>query len=180
MSIIDNPTDNSIDTVLDPDAITVLGRDEGPHFHFLDNLATVKATAGDTGALTAVEFVAPKGFGPPVHVHRDEDELVLVLEGEVAFRSGDTEVIAGPGSTAYLPHGVPHTFQVLTETARMTSVTASVAGSPRFDRFVSAVGDSVDQATMPAPAPVDPAHLGRMCDEFGMDVVGPPPGPLAD
>ena len=176
MSIIENP----IDSTLDPDTITVLGRDEGPHFHFLDNLATVKATAGESGALTAVEFVAPKGFGPPVHVHRDEDELVLVLEGEVAFRSGDTEMIGGPGSTAYLPHGVPHTFQVLTETARMTSVTASVAGTPRFDRFVAAVGESVGEAALPAPAPVDPAYLGRMCDEFGMDVLGPPPGPLGD
>ena len=176
MSIIDDTTH----TELGPDTLTVLGRDEGPHFHFLDNLATIKATAGSTGALTAVEFRAPRGFGPPLHVHRDEDEIVIVVDGEVAFRSGDTEIVATAGATAYLPHGVPHTFQVLSDTATMTSITASVAGAPRFDQFVGAVGDGVDEPVMPEPAPVDPAHLARMCDQFGMDVLGPPPAPLAD
>lgn len=176
MSIINDT--NSAE--LDPDTLTVLGRDEGQHFHFLDNLATIKATAGSTGALTAVEFRAPRGFGPPLHVHRDEDEIVIVLEGEVAFRSGDTEIVATAGATAYLPHAVPHSFQVLSDTARMTSITASAAGAPRFDRFVGAVGDAIDEPVMPEPSPVDPARLARMCDEFGMDVLGPPPAPLAD
>jgi uncharacterized cupin superfamily protein len=67
--------------------------------HALDNLVTFKATAGESGALTAVEFLAPRGFGPPLHCHRDEDELVVVLEGEVAFRSGDTEAVTGTGGT---------------------------------------------------------------------------------
>jgi hypothetical protein len=39
--------------------------------HFLNNLATIKVAPGSSGSMSAVEFVAPKGFGPPVHVHRD-------------------------------------------------------------------------------------------------------------
>ncbi len=164
---------------LDPNRVSVLGPDEGEHFHFLDNLATVKATAGDTGALSAVEFTAPRGFGPPVHVHRDEDELVIVHDGEVVFRSGDDEFIGGPGATAYLPHAVPHSFQVLSDSARITSVTASVNGAPRFDQFVDAVGTPSPAPTMPEPAPVDPSHLAQVSDEYGMDILGPPPAPLA-
>ena len=42
--------------------------DEGDHHFFLNHLATVKVGAGgsDSG-LALVEFVAPRGFGPPLH-----------------------------------------------------------------------------------------------------------------
>lgn len=36
-----------------------------------------------------------------LHCHRDEDELVVVLDGEVEFRSGDTEIVATTGACAY-------------------------------------------------------------------------------
>lgn len=104
-----------------------LATDEGEHRHFLNHLATTKVDAGDSGSMAAVEFSAPRGFGPPLHVHQDEDELMIVLEGEVAFRSGNDEHIASAGTTVYLPHGVPHTFQVLSESARFTTVAARLS-----------------------------------------------------
>jgi quercetin dioxygenase-like cupin family protein len=148
--------------------------------HALDNLVTFKATAGESGALTAVEFLAPRGFGPPLHCHRDEDELVVVLEGEVAFRSGDTEAVTGTGGTAYLPHGVPHTFQVLSETARMLSVTASVTPgtAPRFDRMFRALGEPVNEPALPEPMDIDPGNVAMVLDQHGIDTLGPPPAPL--
>jgi len=160
--------------------ISVLDRDEGEHMHALDNLVTFKATAGESGALTAVEFLAPRGFGPPLHCHRDEDELVVVLEGEVAFRSGDTEAVTGTGGTAYLPHGVPHTFQVLSETARMLSVTASVTPgtAPRFDRMFRALGEPVNEPALPEPMDIDPGNVAMVLDQHGIDTLGPPPAPL--
>lgn len=166
---------------LHPDRIHVLARDEGAHLQAIGQLATIKATAGDTGSLSAVEVVADRGFGPPLHCHRDEDELVVVLEGEVAFRSGDVESIASTGACAYLPHGVPHTFQVLSQTARMLSVTASVGGRPRFDRMFEAMGTPVIEPAMPTgPIEVDPGELAAITAAHGVDVVGPPPAPLAD
>lgn len=164
---------------LDPDTISVLGRDEGQHLHFLNHLATVKATAGETGSMTAVEFVQPRGFGPPLHSHRDEDELVIVLEGEVAFRSGDTEMIGTTGSTAYLPHGIPHTFQVLSDTARMMSVTAAASATPRFDKFVETLGEPTNDAVLPEPGEIDPGEVAMAGDRFGINTLGPPPAPLA-
>jgi quercetin dioxygenase-like cupin family protein len=169
----------NIDT-LSPTETYVLARDEGPHLHFLDNLATVKVTAGESGSMAAVEFSAPRGFGPPLHCHRDEDELVVVLDGEVAFRSGDDEAIATDGACAYLPHGIPHTFQVLSPTARMLSITSSASTTPVFDLMVTALGSATDEPTIPAPSPIDPAHVALVCADHGVDVLGPPPAPLAD
>ena len=168
-------------TPLHPDKVHVLARDEGSHLHVIGQLATIKATAGDTGSLTAVEVVADRGFGPPLHCHRDEDELVIVLDGDVEFRSGDTEIVAGTGACAYLPHGIPHTFQVLSETARMLSVTASVAGNPQFDKMFEAMGSATAEPTIPTgPVQVDPGELAAINAAHGVDIVGPPPGPLVD
>ncbi len=96
----------------------VLGPDEGTHLHFLNHLATIKV-AGEAGSMNVVEFLAPGGFGPPLHSHRNEDELFVILEGEVSVRSGDIEGLAGRGSCVFLPSGRPHTFQNLSESWRI-------------------------------------------------------------
>ena len=154
----------------------VLGRDEGIRTHFLNNLATTKVTGADSGSLSVVEFLAPRGFGPPLHEHRDEDEIVIVVEGEVAFRSGDIETVGASGATAFLPHGVPHTFQVLSDEARMVSITSSITGAaPNFDEMVAALGQPTDSTEIPAPMEIDPGEVAPACDAHGSTVLGPPP-----
>lgn len=72
---------------------------------------TFKATAGETdGALTAIETIAARGEGPPLHVH-DEDELIYTLEGSFRVRLGDTIQPADAGSFVFIPGGTPHTWQ---------------------------------------------------------------------
>src|SRR5262245_12640728 len=60
------------------------------------------------GALAVLETLAPKGAEPPIHLHEHEDELFVVIEGEVTFVCGGRELRGGPGTTAFLPRGVPH------------------------------------------------------------------------
>lgn len=153
----------------------ILHRDEGRHHHFLNHLATTKVEGGATGSMGAVEFRAPRDFGPPVHQHDDEDELIIVLEGEIAFQTGDREIVASAGACAFLPHGVPHCFQVLSDEARFLAVTASATSGPRFDAFVADVGTPATGPTMPEPGPVDPERLAQISAAHGIDVVGPPP-----
>lgn len=156
----------------------VLVQDQGLHRHFLNHLATTKVDAGESGSMAVIEFVAPKGFGPPLHVHHDEDEVMIVLDGEVAFRSGDDEQIGTAGSTVYLPHGVPHTFQVLSESARFTTVAARLHGAPLFGRFVAELGDDLTGPVTPAPTEIDPAVVAETGGRQGITVLGPPPAPL--
>ena len=73
-------------------------------------------------------------FGPPLHVHHAEDELLQILEGRVRIVCGDTDAVVGAGGFAYLPRGVPHTFWVQgDEPARMLAVftPAAAKGSSR-------------------------------------------------
>lgn len=151
---------------------------EGRHYHFLDNLATVKVAAGNDGTLSVVEFLAPQGFGPPLHRHNHEDELFFVLDGEITLKTGDVERVAGVGVYALLPRAVPHTFQVLTESARILNVTGSNVGAPKFDAMVTALGIETDSLELPAPMTIDPGEVAAICAAHDIDIVGPPPLPL--
>lgn len=156
----------------------VLGPGSGQHFHFLNHLATVKVRPGESGALSVVEFTAPRGFGPPLHRHHDEDEVFVVLDGEIAFHSGEDRIVTTAGGVAYLPATRPHTFQIHSETARFTCVTGSRTTAPRFDAFVAALGTPTDVATLPEPVYIDATHVADVCREHGIEVLGPPPPPL--
>lgn len=170
-----NAGDMTTDTTRTP---IILKADEGEHFHFLGNLATVKVAAGDDGQLSAVEFLAPRSFGPPLHRHNDEDELFVIFEGQLALRAGDVEQVGGPGTCALLPRGLPHGFQVLSETARFLNVTGATASAPQFDRMVTALGQATDDLQIPPPAEIDPARVAEVCAAHGIDILGPPPSPL--
>jgi len=184
----DTATDNQTATTSAPRIVNtgaaepyVLQRDEGAHLHFLNQLATRKVSGADGSALTAVEFVHTRGFGPPLHCHDDEDEIVVVLDGEVAFRSGDSETVGRTGSVTFLPHGVPHSFQVLSDECRILAITASVTESaPRFDQMVAALGTPAPDPVQPEPTDIDPGHVAQVSSSFGIEILGPPPAPLAD
>lgn len=151
-------------------------RDEGDHFHFLNNLFTAKVTAEQSnGAMSVMEFLAPKDFGPPLHRHDLEDELFYLVDGTVWFSSGEVEGTYEAGSTVWLPRGRPHTFQVRSETARVLQVTTP----GQFERFVAALGEPTDEPVMPSPSEIDGGEVARIAAEFSIEILGPPPAPFA-
>ncbi len=153
----------------------VLARDEGEHFHFLNNLFTTKVDGDRSdGALTAMEFVAERGFGPPLHSHDREDELFYIAEGELRFWCGDLDTVQGTGATVWLPKQQPHQFQVLSDTARVFQVSTPA----QFEEFVARLGTRSPAATLPEPGPIDGEEVARVCAEFDIQVLGPPPAPL--
>ncbi len=159
------------------DTTTIIHPGEGRHLHFLNHLATIKVE-GATSALSVVEFQAPRGFAPPLHRHRHEDELFLLLEGEIAVLAGDGRAeeapVVGAGGIALLAHGLRHTFQVRSDTARFVCVTASGAGHPRFDEMVTALGEPTLDPTIPDPGYVDATRVADVCLEHDIEVLGPP------
>src|SRR3954468_8402138 len=87
--------------------------EEGDTVWFLGSLVTVKATGADTGGrATAVEFLNPPGFAPPLHRHTVEDEMFLLLGGRATFHCGGEGMAAGPGDFVLLPAGLAHSFIV--------------------------------------------------------------------
>ncbi len=156
----------------------VLAAGDGQHYEFLNHVATVKLTGTAGRSMSVVEFHAPRGFGPPEHRHNHEDELFFVTDGELRFFTGGEQIDTGAGAFAYLPLGIPHTFQVLSETARYINVTACRDGVPRFDEMVSSLGVRTGSTLMPEPGYIDPAEVAAVCAAHGIDILGPPPPPL--
>jgi quercetin dioxygenase-like cupin family protein len=65
----------------------------------------------DTGGkLSIVEHPFPVGALVPPHTHTREDEYSIVTEGQIGFRSGDREVVLGPGGYITKPRGELHTM----------------------------------------------------------------------
>src|SRR5262245_7288905 len=124
---------------------------------------TFRLRGEDTdGRLTMFETVVSPGEGPPLHTHANEDECLVVTEGDVRFRLGDELEHAPVGSFVYVPRHVPHTWQnVGTGPARML-VLFTPAGMERFfDRFAA--------HDVQGPGGFVEAAAGT-----GMTVVGPP------
>jgi mannose-6-phosphate isomerase-like protein (cupin superfamily) len=113
-----------------------LAADGGERLRFSDAEFIVKASTDTTdGAFTVIEESEP--LDTPLHVHKNEDELWYVLEGEHVFQIGDAEFHAGPGETVFGPRGLPHAQRrVMPRTGRLLEF-FSPAGFERFFRELS-------------------------------------------
>ena len=115
-----------------------------------------------SGAMTAFETVVAPGEGPPLHTHAREEETLYVIEGDVRFRLGDELVGGSSGSFAFVPRGMPHTFQNVGDGPLRMLIHFAPSGMERFfDAF----------AAMEAPGP---EAFATAAEPAGMTVVGPP------
>lgn len=97
-----------------------LGPDEDKALWFNGGLGLLKATGDQTeGRFAVMELRAPKGFASPLHIHRNEDELLVVVSGEVRVQHGEAVIEAVAGSLVYGPRDVPHAFRVDSAEARI-------------------------------------------------------------
>jgi len=62
--------------------------------------------------ISIIEHRMPHGDSPPMHVHRNEDEVFHIIEGKMRFQVGQEQIVVGAGETIVAPKGVPHTFRV--------------------------------------------------------------------
>jgi len=108
----------------------------GEPLRFSDAEFLVKASAETTGgSFSIVEEIAP--LDTPSHVHANEDELFIVLEGDHEFTVGDTVFDVGPGAVVFAPRGVPHSHRrVVPRTGRFLTL-VSPAGFEGFFRELS-------------------------------------------
>jgi quercetin dioxygenase-like cupin family protein len=146
---------------------------EGEALWFNGGFAVLKATADQTeGRFAAMELVAPRGFASPLHIHRAEDEVFVVLGGEVRVRHGNDIIEAVAGSLVYGPRGVPHAFRVDSEEARLLLFFGPAgvegffrdAGKPARVRGLPPVGEQF----------LDKEALKEIGARYSQEFVGPP------
>ncbi len=146
----------------------------GEAIWFLGHLVTIKTAGEETHeAFSVTEHFPPAGFGPPPHIHHNEDEAIYVLAGEIAGFSGETTFRGVPGAYVLLPRGVPHTWRVEGDAAARLLILTAPAG---FERFVRDAGVPAEDPALPPP-PATEAVIEQMlaaAPRYGIEILPPP------
>lgn len=127
---------------------------------------TTVSSTDSAGLLGMFESRVPAGEGPPVHIHHNEDEVLHVLEGEYDFWLDGTVTRGTPGSSIFLPRGVPHTFRVAGDRPGRNLAIVSPGGFEAFFTEVARRGLTI---------PADMAELVEVGGLYGLEFVGPSP-----
>ncbi|GAA1553744.1 hypothetical protein GCM10009827_088140 [Dactylosporangium maewongense] len=144
---------------------------DAPPFWFLGGQARIVVPGAVTGrAMSVLEFRDPGGQAPPLHVHDAEEEVWVVLDGEISFFVGDRWLDLGAGQIAHGPRGVPHSYVVRSPQARMAVVYSPSGIEEWFAANVTPVS-TVDEVS---PA-FDIGAIVASAAAFRLTVVGPPP-----
>jgi len=143
---------------------------------FQNSLVTIRVSMSDgQDGISVLEHRVPYGFSPPLHLHRAEDEVLHVLEGEFRVKVKDQEHRLGAGDVLLAPKGVPHTYRV-ESVAGGRCLTITVCGD--FERFVRAVSRPAERPELPPPAGAPSADaiqaLRAAAAKHGIELVGPP------
>lgn len=133
---------------------------------YMGALLTIHADASETnGAYSLVEASGKPGSEPPLHVHRNEDELFYVLAGRLIVTRGDEQLVLEAGESGFLPRLVPHTFRIASETARVL-VYVTPAG---FEEYFRENGRPAGRLTAdPHPPAPDFARMERTANRLGV------------
>jgi quercetin dioxygenase-like cupin family protein len=129
------------------------------------------------GQLAVFRATLTQGFSPPRHIHTREDEVFHVLEGGLSFEIDGRRLSAGPGTSVYVPRGVPHSFLVESPVASMLGI--MVPGA--FEHLFRTLSVPAPARDLP-PAGTVPLELAAVMAEqiaLGTQVVGPPMRPQA-
>jgi quercetin dioxygenase-like cupin family protein len=134
---------------------------------------TSKVTSDRTeGRLFQMLISEGRGAAPPLHIHRDADETIYVIEGELTVFVGDERIEVRAGDFVFGPRGVPHAFLVVSEEARFLA-TFAPAGIGAF--FAEIAPPVVPGEPRPDPVPVDPVEFASVAGRYAIEIVGPPP-----
>lgn len=136
-----------------------------PFFQTLENAPRVGA-AGDLyryladntqvgGAFSLLHATVPPGGGPPPHIHHREQEAFYVLKGQITIYVEGQKVVAGPGSFANLPKGIPHNFR--NESSEDVEMLVLIVPGG-FEQMLLETGTLGAQA----PLPMTPEEMQRM------------------
>ena len=105
--------------------------------------------------------IAPGAPGAPPHVHKNEDEVYYILEGEITFMLGDKVETAKAGSAVILPRGLMHA--TWNEGAQAAKALTIVSQNSRFEFFFDHIVEEVRKRNLN-----NPMEIGALVAELGV------------
>jgi hypothetical protein len=108
----------------------------------------------------------------PRRISGEGDDTWYVLEGQMAVRCGDDEMVVGGGHWVSMPRGVPHTFRVIGD--QPTRI-LTVHDNATFRDFVRELGSPAADRVVPThPSFPTMDELVRVAAQHDLKPVGPP------
>ncbi len=136
------------------------------------SLLSLKVTGQQSlGLVTVLEGVVHSG-GPPLHVHDAEDEVVIVLDGQLDYQVGEERGVLPEGGVLWFPRTVPHAVANLRDKPCRFITVVTPSGIEDFFR-----GQRDYLSTLPSGSAPDPGGLAAVAGAEQRRVVGPPLSP---
>ena len=141
-----------------------------------DRVTFLVTGAESHGSCFIIEgLAAPRGGGPPPHIHHFEDETFFILEGTATLQAGGREIHAKPGDLIHIPRGTVHSFKNESDKPARALIIISPAGPTGMQQFFE---ESFTPATdrSATPPPVSEALVKRMMEAAarnGLELVAP-------
>jgi quercetin dioxygenase-like cupin family protein len=135
--------------------------------HTLEILLDGKSTGGQ---VTVVRSHLAEGSDSPLHLHRNEDEMFVLLRGEGLFWVGDERHEVGEGGSVFLPRNIPHAYRFTSPEVDLLTI-CTPSGMEDFFRAAGRDlrGPRPEGWEITIPALVEAAKRG------GQEILGPPP-----
>ncbi len=120
----------------------------------------ITVSSRDTNdAYCVIEHRGDSNSAPPLHLHRDIDEIFEVIEGRVGLYLDGECITAEPGTTIAIPRNMPHAWCNLGNTPSRMVVTFIPGGTDRFFQAVEGVLHEDSRAALFAEG-FDTIYLG--------------------
>ena len=152
--------------MIESPALTIVKPGAGRSGGLAPGIGVIFKLAGEDtgGAISIVEHPFAIGALVPPHVHTLEDEYSIVVEGEIGFRSGEREVVLGPGGYITKPRNEMHAmWNAGPSPARMIEV-ISPAG---FEGFFA------ESADLAATGPPSMEAMSNLAAGYGLTFGNP-------
>lgn len=152
------------------------GKDRfGEHIQLHGRPVDCKLSAGDTGGAMAV-FEITTGW--PHHRHRDQDEWLYVVEGELRCVVAGRHFRVAAGGSVFIPRQVAHGWSPVDDQKpfRVVNVFQPAGDMEQFFREVGAARDLITKEQVVNKTYTDEQvqAMRRLFDAYGMDLLPPP------
>ncbi len=124
----------------------------------------IRTSSADTeGRYSIIEIVADPRNAVPMHVHTNEEEHFIVVEGRVHLTNGKQLRELSAGEAATVKKGVPHAWANLSDAPVRMLVTFTPGDQESAFRLIGTA------------AGLDASAIAEETERLGTSIVGPPP-----
>jgi quercetin dioxygenase-like cupin family protein len=115
------------------------------------------------GIYMTLEIIADPRNGVPMHVHANEEECFIVLEGSLYLVNGDQRLNLSAGDVATVKRGTPHAWCNISENSARFLIVFTPGNMEKTFRRIGLMKGG------------DLAAISETAESDGSTIVGPPP-----